>query len=138
MAIEQKTIEKVVTISARPETVFGYFTDPVKYVRWKGRRANLDPRPGGIFEVEFDKGEIARGEFVEVRPNQRVVFTWGWVGSATCPPGTSRVEVDLERVTGGTRVRLVHAGLPEAEVASHRDGWDHYLKRLVAVVADEK
>ena len=90
MAVEQKTIEKVVTISARPETVFGYFTDPVKYVRWKGKRANLDPRPGGVFEVEFDKGEIARGEFVEVRRNQRVVFTWGWVGSATCPPGASR------------------------------------------------
>jgi len=136
MAVEQKTIEKVVTISARPETVFGYFTDPVKYVRWKGKRANLDPRPGGVFEVEFDKGEIARGEFVEVRRNQRVVFTWGWVGSATCPPGASRVEVDLAPVAGGTRLRLVHSGLPEAEVQDHAKGWEQFLSRLVEVARD--
>lgn len=136
MAIEQKTIEKVVTIAARPETVFEYFIDPLKYVRWKGKRANLDARPGGVFEVEFDSGDVAQGEFVEIRPNERVVFTWGWVGSETCPPGTSRVEVQLERVAGGTRLRLVHTGLPEAEVTTHAEGWDHFLSRLVAVASD--
>ena len=32
---EATVIEREVRISASPETVFAFFTDPQKYVRWK-------------------------------------------------------------------------------------------------------
>ena len=35
-------IEREIRVEARPETVFAFFTDPEKYVRWKGRHAQLD------------------------------------------------------------------------------------------------
>ena len=134
MAIDTKVIERVITIDASPETVFRLLTDPVQYVRWKGKLAELEPRPGGIFRVEFASGkDIAAGKYVEVVPGRRVVFTWGWEGNEQVPPGTSTVEIDLEPIATGTRLRLVHRGLPREALASHTEGWDYFLPRLADV-----
>lgn len=131
MAVDTKVIERVVTINAPPETVFRLLTDPVQYVRWKGKLAELEPRPGGKFRVEFaSTKDIVAGRFVEVIPGRRVVFTWGWEGSEVVPAGTSTVEIDLEPEGTGTRLRLVHRGLPEGAIASHAEGWDYFLPRL--------
>jgi hypothetical protein len=35
----------------------------------------------------------------------------------------------------GTRLRLVHRGLPQEAVASHTQGWDYFLPRLQDVGA---
>ncbi len=134
MTVDTKVIERVISIEAPPETVFGFLVDPLRYVRWKGKLAQLDPRRGGLYRVEFASGtEIAAGRFVEVIPPRRVVFTWGWEGSEFVPPGMSTVEIDLEPVGQGTRLRLVHRGLPDAAMASHTEGWDHFLPRLIDV-----
>jgi uncharacterized protein YndB with AHSA1/START domain len=131
MAVETKVIERVITIDAPPETVFRLLTDPVQYVRWKGKLAELEPRPGGRFRVEFGSGkEIAAGKYVEIVPSRRVVFTWGWEGNEMVPPGSSTVEIDLAPVGTGTRLRLIHRGLPDQAVASHTEGWDYFLPRL--------
>ena len=75
MALDTKVIERVITIDAPPETVFRLLTDPVQYVRWKGRLAELEPRPGGKFRVEFPSTkDIAAGKYVEVIRDRRVVF----------------------------------------------------------------
>jgi len=131
MAVDTKVIERVITIEAPPDAVFRLLTDPVQYVRWKGELAELEPRPAGKYRVTFagDYGTAA-GKFVEVVPNRRVVFTWGWEGNENVPPGTSTVEIDLEPQGKGTRLRLVHRGLPEAEIKAHADGWDFFLARL--------
>src|SRR5919109_1370501 len=76
-----------------------------------------------------------RGEFVEVSPPHRVVFTWGFEDSTVgVPPGSSTVEVTLEPDGDGTRLRLVHRDLPDASRADHDAGWDGMLERLAAVV----
>ena len=134
MTVETKAIEKVIRIEARPETVFRLLTDPQEYIRWKGKLAQLQPRAGGDFRVDFpeDKGTV-KGEFVEVVPNRRVVFTWGWQDNAIVPPGSSTVEINLEPDGSGTRLRLVHRGLPKGAVAQHTEGWDYFLPRLTNV-----
>ena len=72
-----------------------------------------------------------RGEFVEVSPPSRVVFTWGFENADVgVEPGASTVEVTLAPDGDGTRLRLVHRGLPESERASHDDGWEGMLDRL--------
>jgi uncharacterized protein YndB with AHSA1/START domain len=134
MSIELDVIERVIDIAASPETVFTLLTDPEQYVRWKGTKAKLEPRPRGAFEVGFANGGRALGEYVEVVPNRRVVFTWGWDGpDAVVKAGGSTVEIDLEPRGTGTRLRLVHRGLPVSERASHAEGWDFFLPRLTAV-----
>ena len=134
MSTDLDVIERVIDIAASPETVFTLLTDPEQYVRWKGRSAKLEPRTGGVFDVGFADGGRALGEYVEVVPNRRVVFTWGWDSpEAAVRPGGSTVEIDLEPRGTGTRLRLVHRGLPAAERASHTEGWDFFLPRLTAI-----
>jgi uncharacterized protein YndB with AHSA1/START domain len=138
VAVEQPEVAAVVEgeirIAARPETVFDFFVDPEKMVRWKGRRAELEPRPGGVYRVEISDQAIARGEYVEIDPPKRVVFTWGWEGQETgehaVPPGSSRVEVELTPDGEGTLVRLRHLDLPKQAREIHGQGWDLYLGRL--------
>src|SRR3954466_16049375 len=78
-----ETLEHEVRIAAEPETVFGYFTDPLKMVEWMGAEATLDPRPGGLFRIGFRPSDAVAdfvggggvntvlGEFVEVEPYSR-------------------------------------------------------------------
>ena len=73
-------------------------------------------------------------EFVEVVPNERVVFTFGWdVPEHPIPAGSTTVTITLIPDGDKTRVQLVHSGLPADAHADHRHGWDHFLSRLAVV-----
>jgi uncharacterized protein YndB with AHSA1/START domain len=41
-----------VRIEAPPETVFSFFTDPDRMMRWMGTSAELDGRPDGGYRIE--------------------------------------------------------------------------------------
>ncbi len=128
---QAEAVVQSVRIAAKPETIFPFFTDPVKMVRWKGTTADLDPRPGGTYHVNVNGHDVAKGEYVEITPSSRVVFTWGWEGEdSAIPPGSSKVEVDLERDGEETVVTLRHSGLPAEARARHAEGWEHYMERL--------
>jgi uncharacterized protein YndB with AHSA1/START domain len=147
VAVEQPevatVVEREIRIAARPETVFDFFVDPEKMKQWKGKRAELDPRPGGVYRVEINEEAIAQGEYVEIDAPSRVVFTWGWEGQEAgdgehaVPPGSSRVEIDLTPDGDGTLVRLRHLDLPEQSREIHGQGWDLYLGRLAKAAAGE-
>lgn len=133
---EAPAVEREIRIAARPDIVFGYFTDPVKMLRWKGVSAELDPRPGGLYRVNVTGREIARGEYVEITPYSRIVFTWGWEGEGSLiPPGASTVEVNFVFDGKGTLVRLVHRDLPIGAGGEHAEGWEHYLPRLAVAAS---
>jgi len=119
-------------IRAQPATVFSFFTDRDRWLSWQGVTAEIDARPGGVFRMNVRGDGWASGRFVAVEPPRRIVFTWGWEGDASpVPPGSSTVEITLEPDgDGGTRLTLVHHGLPLPALDLHRDGWDHYLDRL--------
>jgi uncharacterized protein YndB with AHSA1/START domain len=125
------TIVREVTINADNATVFAFLTDPERLIRWMGSSAQADPRPGGLLLVDVAEGFTARGEFREVIPVSRLVFSFGWEGNKLdVPPGSSICEVDLSPVNGHTLLRFRHSGLPPASVPSHTEGWEHYLGRL--------
>jgi uncharacterized protein YndB with AHSA1/START domain len=135
-ATDTAVYERTIAIDASPETVWEFFVDPQKLMRWMGIDAELDPRAGGIYHCNVIPGHTAIGEFVEVDAPHRVVFTWGWEGNANVPPGSSTIEAQLTPEGNGTSLRFVHRDLPSAEsVASHSQGWDHYLDRLEIAAA---
>jgi uncharacterized protein YndB with AHSA1/START domain len=135
-ATETTVYERTLSIAASPETVWEFLVDPEKLCRWKGMNADLDPQPGGIYRCEVIPGHTAIGEFVSLDRPHRLVFTWGWDGQEGVPPGSSTIEVELTPAGDGTSLRFVHKDLPNAEaVASHAQGWDHYLPRLEVAAA---
>ena len=128
---DDDVVEVSVFIAAQPETVFPYFTDPGRYVQWMGRDATLQPVPGGSYRIYMQDGVEAAGEFVEIDPPRRLVFTWGWTHDPAVPPGTTRVVVTLHAEQDGTRVVLRHHDLPDGDQRDHhRKGWEAYLGRL--------
>ena len=136
---ETTSVEREIAIDASPETVWEFLVDPAKATRWMGLDATIDPRPGGVYRVHVVPGSTAVGEFVELDPPRRLVFTWGWEpGRDTpdeVPPGSTRIEFELVQSGDGTMLRFSHTGLPAAAGASHGHGWDHYFARLAVAAA---
>jgi uncharacterized protein YndB with AHSA1/START domain len=118
-----------VHVDADPARVYEYFTAPQAMVRWMGNFARLDATPGGEFAVDIE-GVPVRGHYVELDPPHRLLIAWGHAGSERLPPGGSTLEVTLVPDAGGTRVEIVHSGLPEPEATGHPAGWRRYLDRL--------
>lgn len=127
------TIEQSVFIPVDPDTAFALITEPERLRRWQTVAARVDLRVGGDYRWTITPGHSAAGTFTEIEPGKRVVFTWGWEGSAVPDADASTVTITLEPVDGGTTVRLVHEGLGEAAAAGHTEGWAHFLGRLVAL-----
>lgn len=144
-------IEVTMHLPAAPHDVFPCFTDPARLVQWMGSEATLEPVPGGVYHLRMADGFEAAGQFAEVVPPHRVVFTWGFASDeaarhtkhrqgdasvSAMPPGSTRVTVTLEPQDGGTRLTLRHDNLPSAELREgNRAGWEAYLPRLAVRVA---
>ena len=121
-------------IEAPPAEVFRYFTQADALASWMGEDALVEPRPGGRFTVFFGP-QAVEGHYIEIDPPARLVISWGRAGSRDMPPDTSTLEVSLSHEGAGTRVSIVHSGLPLSERHRHALGWVHYLARLAAVAA---
>lgn len=133
-----QVVEKQIYIKARPETIFPFFTDPDKMVQWKGVSATLEPHNGGLYRVSINDKSVARGQYVEITPYERIVFTWGWEGeNSPLAPGASTVEVLFTAEEDGTTVTLRHY-LPADQTEQHLAGWNHYLPRLVAAAEGQQ
>ena len=135
--IETTVVEQTLHIAARPETVWEYWTDPRLMCDWWGAAAQLDARPGGTCRVEMAQGSVMRGEYLELVPYERIVFTFGWEpgdGVPALPPGSSTVEVSLVAHEGDTILTVRHT-LPADLSALHQSGWGHYLARLASTAA---
>lgn len=128
--IQSDKITKEIYIEASPETLFSFFTDPEKMVRWMGRHILLEPKIGGKYRIDVNGSDIAMGEYLEIIPNEKIVMTWGWEKSKNVPPGSSTVEFLLTPKDNGTFLVLTHYDLPVEEIASHQQGWTHYTTRL--------
>jgi uncharacterized protein YndB with AHSA1/START domain len=120
-----------IVIDATPDTIWPFLTDASRHVEWLGTDAEIDPRPGGVHRVRVGGLHQSVGEFVDVVPLEKVVFTFGWdEQDHPIPPGSTTVEITLHPEGDKTRVRLVHTGLPADAVDDHGVGWMHYLERL--------
>jgi uncharacterized protein YndB with AHSA1/START domain len=123
-------LRKEIFIECSQETLFSFFIDPDKMVRWIGRHILLEPRILGKYRIDIDGSNIALGEYKEIIRNEKIVMTWGWEGSDIMPPGSSSVEFLLIPQNNGTLLRLIHHDIPEEKRSSNNDGWTHYMDRL--------
>jgi uncharacterized protein YndB with AHSA1/START domain len=129
-----KLVDQRLFIDAPPAHVYDLLTDAELLVEWLAPVATADPRPGGGLAWTHLNGDSVIGEFVELVPHRRIVFTFGWDrDDVGIPPGSTTVEIDLQPQDGGTDLRLVHRGLAGPMADAHGGGWSNYLARLAAV-----
>ena len=107
---------------------------------WETPVAEADVRVGGKLRIVMrspDGEEIGGGgEYLEVAPPERLVFTWMWEGPQG-DVGSQLVEVEFyDEGDGVTRVVVTNRGLrDEEERRSHREGWQASLDNLERVLA---
>lgn len=120
-----------VVIDATPETIWPFLVDPERHLEWLGTEVDIDPRPGGHYRVLVYGQHPSAGEYLEVVPHEKVVFTFGWdEPDHPIPAGSTTIEISLHPEGDKTTVRLAHRGLPADAIADHTGGWDRYLDRL--------
>ncbi len=120
-------------IAAAPEFVWELVSEPNRWLRWQGVEAEIEARPGGVHRVNIRGDAFAGGEVVEVVPNERISFTWGFeIPDHPLPRGSTLVVIDLIPDGDGTLLRLTQERVPDGFDAV-RHGWEHYLDRLVVV-----
>ena len=131
-------------IAARPSIVFEAMTTAEGVSAWFGPddlpviRAEMDARVGGAFRVRFrtvdGREHEACGEFLEMVPPRRIVMSWSWASGGELDERgrTSRIEIELASIAGGTELTFTHADLgSEASTKSHAGGWTGALDKLV-------
>ena len=122
-------------IEASPETVFSYLTQQEKAAQWFGEIVEMEGKPGGRCYVSASSDMHTSGEFVEVVPHEKVVFTWG--GMQGIPEGATTVEIILKAEDNGTRLSLRHYNIPTQEAADgFGHGWPNHALPLLKLVAE--
>ena len=138
--VDGEAIVAEVEIAAPRERVFRALTDPVRLRSWWGTRETYwleqwrsDLRVGGAWEATGvgSSGLPLRvhGEFVEIDPPRRLVYTWNpsWLEA---PETTVSYELDAIEGDGPrTLVRMRHEGFGAARAAleNHARGWPAVL-----------
>jgi uncharacterized protein YndB with AHSA1/START domain len=123
------------------ERVYAAWTDPAQLKQWFGpedvqtNELVADVRVGGKFrwDVTNSDGEkiTCRGEYRELQPNRKIVFTWKWDDDEDWENHLSIVTVELSDRDDGMEVRLTHERLPnKASRDGHSRGWNSALGKL--------
>lgn len=130
-------------IAAPRQDVFRAWTEAEALSAWFGpkgvtaRITELDPRPGGRYRCEMNEEGTycVGGQFREVVPSERLVFTWTWENGHFADIETE-VEITLADVAGGTELTLIHRRLSGDEAREkHAQGWTGSLDCLADYLA---
>ncbi len=134
-------------LRAKPEKVFRAFTDADAIARWLPpygflcKVHELDVCTGGKFRMTFvnfstGHGHSFGGEYLEVVPGQRLVYTDKFDDPNL--PGVMTTTIELKAVSCGTEITAVQEGIPEmipAEMCYL--GWQESLVMLAKLVEPE-
>jgi uncharacterized protein YndB with AHSA1/START domain len=128
-------------INAPRARVYAAWTDPAQLKQWFGpenvktRELIADGRVGGEFRWDLTNPEgekmTSRGEYRELQPGKKIVFTWQWQDDEDWTNHMSTVTVELSDRDGGTELHLIHEQLPnERSRDGHNEGWNSALDKL--------
>jgi uncharacterized protein YndB with AHSA1/START domain len=128
-------------IRAPRDRVYAAWTDPSQLKKWFGpenvktRYFIADARVGGQFRWDLTEDEgkeiTISGEYLELEPGEKIVFTWRLEEDEVWKDHNSIVTVDFFDREGSTEIRLTHEKLPnEASRDDHTQGWNSVLGKV--------
>jgi uncharacterized protein YndB with AHSA1/START domain len=145
MSNNSVTLHRV--LKAKPEKVFRAFTDPNAMASWLPPYGficvvhSFDARIDGTYKMSFinftsGNGHSFGGKFLEIKSNEFLKYTDRFDDPNL--PGEMITSVWLRKVTGGTDLKVVQEGIPEAiPVDMCYLGWQESLDKLKKLVEPE-
>jgi uncharacterized protein YndB with AHSA1/START domain len=131
-------------LNAPAEKVYAAWTQPEQIAKWFGPsdtskvlRAETDVRVGGRYTLAFrtEDGEEhhVSGIYREVKPNEKLQFTWAW---RSTPERESLVTILIKPDGDGSMLTLMHEQFfDEAARDRHEWGWTGTLNKLEKLFA---
>ncbi len=142
---DAETLNITRQIKAKPERVFAAFTTFETMSEWFGppgcdvQGGTVDFRVGGGYQIRMltPGGEmVVAGEYREITPPRKLVFTWQWQDDEDWAPVESVVTIEFVAVGEETELRLTHTGFPNTDSrGNHGQGWGGSFDRLAALFA---
>lgn len=139
--------------AASPARLFKAWTEPDEIRAWFGggpgrvTDAVIELRIGGAWRFSFndEPGIInaLRGEYLEIVPNRRLVFSWihqkSDQGGAIEETATSQVTVEIVPNGIGARMTVRHEGIVrESGRFGVSEGWSYGLSSLIEMLKNEQ
>lgn len=107
MTQKTKTYKFTQIISAPPPEVYAAFTNAAALCEWLCNVSQADAHERGRLYLWWNNGYYAVGEFITLKLNQKICFSWHGRGE----PGITHVKVALKPTGNGlTKVKLEHIG----------------------------
>jgi uncharacterized protein YndB with AHSA1/START domain len=133
-------------VPATRERVFAAWTTPDAVKAWFGPGdcevldARIDLRIGGKYSIVMSTERLGQisvsGQYKEVQPPDKLIYTWRWEGSAELTDATSLVTVEFVPAGSATEIRLTHEQFPSLESRdNHGHGWKGALDQFAKYVA---
>lgn len=119
--------ELVDIIPASPHAVYEAWMSSEGHTAMTGSDSTIEAREGAPYEA--GEGYIT-GRTILLEPDRRIVQTWRTSEFSDSDPD-SEIEVRLEPVEGGTRLRLLHRNVPDGQLQYEQGGWqDNYFEPM--------
>jgi activator of HSP90 ATPase len=121
-------------IPAGPEEIYAAWLDSKAHSAMTGAAAKATAKVGGQFSA-WDG--YAYGKNLELVPGKKIVQSWRTTDFADGDKD-SKLTVTLKPVAGGTKLTLLHSGIPDDQTG-YREGWvDYYFTPMKAYFAKAK
>lgn len=145
--IMPSTINLHRVLRTSPDKLYKAFLDADALAKWLPpygftcKVHSMDAKVGGGFKMAFTnfgngKGHSFGGKYLELVPNERVVYTDKFDDPNL--PGEMRVTVTLKKVSCGTELNITQDGVPDViPVEMCYLGWQESLMQLANVVEPE-
>jgi uncharacterized protein YndB with AHSA1/START domain len=140
----QTTLQVKRTFAASRERVFRAWTEAEELRHWFFPSPDytvvipiLDLRVGGKYQVEMrhkESGNVHRleGIYREIKPPEKVAFTWQWEPGASA--SETLVTVEFHDLGPSTEIVLTHELFPNLEERDkHSHGWTGCLDQLAKI-----
>jgi uncharacterized protein YndB with AHSA1/START domain len=134
-------------IRSTPEKVYRAFLNADAMSKWipphgfTGKVHHLDAKVGGTYKMSFTNFTTGSshsfgGKYLELVPHERICYTDKFDDPNL--PGEIQVTVTLKKVSVGTEVNIVQAGVPAVIPAEMCYlGWQESLSQLMQLVEPE-
>ena len=134
-------------LNAPPARVFKAFLDADARAKWlppygfTGKLHESDARVGGKYRMSFTNFSTGTshsfgGEYLELRPSEKLRYADRFDDPNL--PGTMEVTVTFKKVSVGTELEVVQAGIPDViPPEACYLGWQESLEQLAKLVVPE-